>query len=80
MDSEIQRTNTSGRTEQSARHGQTERDAAETARLTLRISAEKAHRLREVARQRGMSVNSLLDEMASLAIFEFELASAARHT
>jgi hypothetical protein len=46
--------------------------------LTLRIPAEKARRLREVARQRGMSVNCLLDEMASLAVFEFELMCASR--
>jgi predicted HicB family RNase H-like nuclease len=76
-DSEI---STSGRAEQSARHRQTGTDSAETARLTLRMSAKKARQLREVARQRGMSVNSLLDEMASLAIFEFELVSATRHT
>ena len=43
------------------------------ARLTLRISAEKAHGLRQVAKLRGVSVNTLLDEMASLALFEFAL-------
>ena len=43
-------------------------------RLTLRLADYKARRLREVARQRGLSVNGLLDELASLALFEFELA------
>jgi predicted HicB family RNase H-like nuclease len=60
-----------------ARRRQPAPDTAEPARLTLRISAEKAHRLREVARQRGVSVNCLLDEMVSLAVFEFELTSSA---
>lgn len=53
--------------------------AQEPARLTLRISAEKARQLREVARERGVSVNTLLDEMASLAVFEFELMRSLRH-
>lgn len=51
--------------------------AQEPARLTLRISNEKARRLREVARQRGMSVNGLLDELASLAVYEFDLVRGA---
>ncbi|WP_157270706.1 hypothetical protein [Azohydromonas aeria] len=53
-------------------------EAQEPARLTLRISADKARQLREVARERGVSVNSLLDEMASLAVFEFQLMRASR--
>ncbi len=53
-------------------------ETQEPARLTLRISADKARQLREVARERGMSVNGLLDEMATLAVFEFELMRAAR--
>lgn len=53
-------------------------EAQESARLTLRISAEKARQLREVARERGMSVNRLLDEMASLAVFEFEFMRSSR--
>ena len=52
-------------------------EAQEPARLTLRISVEKARQLREVARERGVSVNTLLDEMASLAVFEFQLMRAS---
>ena len=74
----MERSGTFAHQEPLARHRQPAPAAAEPARLTLRISPEKARRLREVARQRGVSVNCLLDEMVSLAVFEFELTSAAR--
>jgi hypothetical protein len=45
----------------------------EPVRLTLRLPADTVRRLREVARQRGLSVNSLLDEAAALALLEYEL-------
>ena len=45
----------------------------EPVRLTLRLPADTVRRLREVARQRGLSVNGLLDEAAALALLEYEL-------
>ncbi|WP_157268887.1 toxin-antitoxin system HicB family antitoxin [Azohydromonas aeria] len=54
----------------SRRHGS---GAAEPVRLTLRLPADTVQRLREVARQRGLRVNGLLDEAASLALLEYEL-------
>jgi hypothetical protein len=47
--------------------------AGEPVRLTLRLPADTVRRLREVARQRGLSVNGLLDEAAALALMEYEL-------
>jgi hypothetical protein len=47
-------------------------DDAEPVRLTLRLPADTVRRLREVARQRGLSVNGLLDEAAALALLEYE--------
>jgi hypothetical protein len=44
----------------------------EPVRLTLRLPADTVRRLREVARQRGLSVNGLLDEAAALALLEYE--------
>lgn len=78
MGPEMDQAATFTRQEPAGRRQQPVPDAAEPARLTLRISPEKARRLREVARQRGVSVNCLLDEMVSLAVFEFELTNAAR--
>ena len=46
---------------------------SEPVRLTLRLPADTVRRLREVARQRGLSVNGLLDEAAALALLEYEL-------
>lgn len=45
----------------------------EPVRLTLRLPRDTVRRLREVARQRGVSVNGLLDEAAALALLEYEL-------
>ena len=49
----------------------------EPVRLTLRLPADTVHRLREVARQRGLSVNGLLDEAAALALLEYEIMGHA---
>jgi hypothetical protein len=49
----------------------------EPVRLTLRLPADTVRRLREVARQRGLSVNGLLDEAAALALLEYELMGHA---
>ncbi|NCC21830.1 MAG: ribbon-helix-helix protein, CopG family [Alphaproteobacteria bacterium] len=53
------------------------------ATLTIRIPEDKAERLKELAAQRGISVNKLFDEWATMAISEFDahsrfLARAAR--
>jgi hypothetical protein len=54
-------------------HGHKPRTAgSEPVRLTLRLPADTVRRLREVARQRGLSVNGLLDEAAALALLEYE--------
>lgn len=50
----------------------------EPVRLTLRLPADTVRRLREVARQRGLSVNGLLDEAAALALLEYELMRLPR--
>ena len=49
----------------------------EPVRLTLRLPADTVRRLREVARQRGLSVNGLLDEAAALALLEYEFMHRA---
>ena len=72
----MKRTSTFVRQDLLARRKQPAAASAKPARLTPRISAEEARQLREVTRQRGGTVNSLLDEMASLAVFE--LMSATR--
>jgi predicted DNA-binding ribbon-helix-helix protein len=40
--------------------------------LTVRLPDDKYERLKEISRRRGMSVNRLLDEMATLLIAEFD--------
>lgn len=40
--------------------------------LTLRLPDEKYQRLKEMAHQRGQSVNRLLDEVTTLLIAEFD--------
>ena len=40
-------------------------------------AADTVRRLREVARQRGLSVNGLLDEAAALALLEYEFMHRA---
>ena len=40
--------------------------------LTLRLQDEKYRRLKEMARQRGQSVNRLLDEVTTLLLAEYD--------
>lgn len=40
--------------------------------LTLRLPDEKYQRLKELAHQRGQSVNRLLDEVTTLLLAEFD--------
>lgn len=40
--------------------------------LTLRLQDEKYQRLKEMAHQRGQSVNRLLDEVTTLLLAEFD--------
>jgi predicted DNA-binding ribbon-helix-helix protein len=40
--------------------------------LTLRLADEKYHRIKEMAHQRGQSVNRLLDEVTTLLLVEFD--------
>ncbi|MEO8298189.1 MAG: toxin-antitoxin system HicB family antitoxin [Burkholderiales bacterium] len=40
--------------------------------LTVRLPDDKYERLKEISKRRGMSVNRLLDEMATLLIAEFD--------
>jgi len=40
--------------------------------LTLRLPDEKYQRLKEMAHQRGQSVNRLLDEVTTLLLAEFD--------
>ncbi|MCW1887779.1 ribbon-helix-helix protein, CopG family [Luteolibacter flavescens] len=53
--------------------------------LTIRMPDEKANRLREMARQRGISLNKLMEELSTLSLAEFDAetrfrARAARGT
>ena len=41
--------------------------------LTLRLTEEKHQRLKELAKNKGMTVNKLLDEMTTLMLSEFDL-------
>ena len=41
--------------------------------LTLRLPDEKYQRLKEMAHQRGQSVNRLLDEVTTLLLAEFDV-------
>ena len=40
--------------------------------LTIRIPTEKHERLRELARFRNVSLNRLMDELATIALAEFD--------
>jgi predicted DNA-binding ribbon-helix-helix protein len=40
--------------------------------LTVRLPDDKYERLKEISKRRGMSVNRLMDEMATLLIAEFD--------
>ena len=40
--------------------------------LTIRLPEDKHERLRELARQRGMSLNRLIDELSTIALVEHD--------
>lgn len=40
--------------------------------LTIRMPDEKHDRLKSLARQRGISVNKLMDELSTMALAEFD--------
>jgi len=46
--------------------------------LTLRIPEDKHRRLKALARQRGVSINHLLDEAATLLLTEFDAETRFR--
>ena len=46
--------------------------------LTIRIPDEKAVRLREMARQRGVSLNKLMEEFSTLGLAEFDAETRFR--
>ncbi len=43
--------------------------------LTIRLPDEKHERLRELARQRGVSINRLMDELSTIAVAQFDAES-----
>lgn len=48
------------------------------ATLTIRIPEGKAERLKTLAQQRGVSVNKLMEELATFAIAEFDAETRFR--
>lgn len=46
--------------------------------LTIRLPDEKHERLRELARQRGISINRLMDELSTIAVAQFDAESRFR--
>ena len=46
--------------------------------LTVRLPDDKYERLKEMARQRGTSVNRLIDEMATQMLAEFDAETRFR--
>lgn len=46
--------------------------------LTLRLPDEKHGRLRQLAKQKDLSMNKLLDEMATAALAEFDAETRFR--
>ncbi|MBI3799106.1 MAG: toxin-antitoxin system HicB family antitoxin [Deltaproteobacteria bacterium] len=40
--------------------------------LTIRLPADKHERLRELARQRGISINRLMDELSTIALVQHD--------
>ena len=46
--------------------------------LTIRIPDDKANRLREMARQRGISLNKLMEEFSTLGLAEFDAETRFR--
>jgi len=48
------------------------------ATLTIRISDEKHERLRQLAERREISMNKLMDELATVALVEFDAETRFR--
>lgn len=48
--------------------------------ITLRLPDEKHNRLRHLAEARGVSVNRLLDEIATVALTQHDMETAFRAT
>lgn len=48
------------------------------AAMTLRLPDDKHQRLKEMARQRGTTINRLLDEMTTLMLAEFDAETRFR--
>ena len=46
--------------------------------LTIRIPESKHHRLRSLAMARGISMNRLMDELATVALAEFDTETRFR--
>lgn len=46
--------------------------------VTLRIDAEKHERLRRVAAQKGVSLNRLMDELATVALAQYDAETRFR--
>ena len=44
--------------------------------LTIRLPEEKHTRLREIARQRGLSFNRLMDELSTIALVDYDTGNA----
>lgn len=42
------------------------------ATLTIRLPDEKHHRLKELAKAKGISINKLIEELSTLALAEFD--------
>ena len=48
------------------------------ATLTIRLPDEKHARLRELAKQRSLSINKLIEELATIGLAEFDAESRFR--
>ena len=46
--------------------------------LTIRLPDDKHRRLRELARRRSMSINKLMEELATISITEFDAETRFR--
>jgi predicted transcriptional regulator len=46
--------------------------------LTIRLPDDKHQRLRELARRRSMSINKLMEELATISIAEFDAETRFR--
>ena len=46
--------------------------------LTIRLPDDKHERLRELARQRGVSINRLMDELSTMALVQYDVETRFR--